>query len=189
MAAAGQAPGAGGERSPGARAARVRAVVLMGVSGCGKSVVGQVLAQRMGWRFRDADDFHPPANVEKMRAGVPFTDHDRWPWLDRLNAMLRHSIAKGHPVVLACSALRQRYRDRLVQRVPGALFVHLAGSFELIESRLAGRRHSYMPATLLHSQFEALEAPVDALTVDVALPVEEIVERVRTRVLARQSNE
>ena len=189
MVAAGQAPGSGGERSTPARPPRIRAVVLMGVSGCGKTTVGLALAHRMGWRFRDADEFHPPANVEKMRAGTPLNDHDRWPWLDRLNAMLRHSIAKGHPVVLACSALKQRYRDRLAHRVPGALFVHLSGSIELIESRLAGRQHTYMPASLLRSQFEALEAPEDAFTVDVALPVEEIVERVRARLLARQSNE
>ena len=176
--------------SPGARdaggdaraAPPVHVVVLMGVSGSGKTTIGRALAQRLGWRFRDGDDYHPPANVEKMRAGRPLDDHDRGPWLDRLNALLRHDLAKGHPVVLACSALRQRYRDRLSAKVPGTLFVHLSGSFELIAARLQGRRHAYMPADLLRSQFDALEVPEEALTMDVALTVEEIVESIRARV-------
>ncbi len=113
----------------GGASAPVRVVVLMGVSGSGKTTIGRALAQRLGWRFRDADDYHPPANVEKMRAGRPLDDHDRAPWLDRLNALLRHDLAKGHPVVLACSALRQRYRDRLSAKVPGVLVVHLSGSY------------------------------------------------------------
>jgi gluconokinase len=154
------------------------AVVLMGVSGCGKSAVGEALARRMGWRFHDADDFHPAANVEKMRGGRALDDEDRWPWLDRLNSVLRHSAAKREPTVLACSALKQRYRDRLAARVPGVLFVHLSGSFELISARLAQRQHRYMPASLLHSQFDALEAPPDAMVVDVALPVDEVVDRI-----------
>lgn len=162
--------------------APVRVVVLMGVSGSGKTTIGRALAQRLGWRFRDADDFHPPANVEKMRAGRPLDDHDRGPWLDRLNALLRHDLAKGHPVVLACSALKQHYRDRLSAKVPGTLYVHLSGSFELIAGRLHGRRHAYMPADLLRSQFETLEVPDEALTMDVALTVEEIVEAIGGRV-------
>ena len=160
----------------------VRAIVLMGVSGSGKSTVGRALAQRLGWRFLDADDYHPQANVEKMRAGVALNDHDRWPWLDRLNAVLRHSLAKGHPAVLACSALKQRYRDRLSQKVAGVMFVHLSGSFELIAGRVSDRRHKYMPSSLLRSQFDALELPDEALTLDVALTVEEIVESIRRRV-------
>lgn len=163
---------------------RPSAVVLMGVSGSGKSAVGEALARRMGWRFHDADDFHPAANVEKMRAGRALDDDDRGPWLDRLNSLLRHSAAKGEPVVLACSALRQNYRDRLAARVPGVRFVHLSGSFELISARLAQRRHRYMPASLLRSQFETLEAPVDAMVADVALPVDELVERIATALAA-----
>jgi gluconokinase len=153
-----------------------RAVVVMGVSGCGKTSVGRALAQRLGARFVDGDDFHPPANVEKMRAGVPLDDVDRAPWLARLNAVLRHATARDEPVVLACSALRQRYRDALADRLPGVRFVHLSGSPELIAARLAQRRHRYMPASLLASQFAALEPPSDAVVVDVGGGVEAIAE-------------
>ena len=166
---------AGGKASA---AGAVNAIVVMGVSGCGKSTVGRALAQRLGWRFADGDDFHPPANVEKMRAGVPLDDTDRAPWLARLNAMLRESVAAGRPVVLACSALRQRYRDALAEGMSGLRFVHLSGSAELIGDRLAARRHRYMPAALLASQFATLEPPADALTLDVAEPVDALVEAI-----------
>ena len=143
------------------------AVVVMGVSGCGKSSVGQALAPRLQARFVDADDFHPPANVAKMRAGVPLDDADRAPWLARLNAVLRHAVARREPVVLACSALRQRHRDALADRLPSVRFVHLSGRFETIAARLEARRHRYMPASLLRSQFDTLEPPADAITVDL----------------------
>lgn len=173
------APVRGNARAGGA----VHAIVVMGVSGCGKSTVGSALADRLGWRFADGDDFHPSANVEKMRAGVPLDDADRAPWLARLNAMLRESAAAGRPVVLACSALRQRYRDALAEGLPGLRFVHLAGSAALIGDRLAARRHRYMPAALLASQFATLEPPADALTLDVAEPVDALVEAVVARLL------
>jgi gluconokinase len=156
--------------------ARPPAVVVMGVSGCGKTEVGGRLAQRLGARFIDADDLHPPANVEKMRAGIPLDDADRAPWLRLLNARLREAAAAGEPVVLACSALKQRYRDSLADGVPGLRFVHLAGNRELIAARLGSRQHRYMPATLLDSQFAALEAPADAIVIDVALPLQAAVE-------------
>ena len=156
--------------------ARPLAVVVMGVSGCGKTAVGSRLAQRLGARFIDADDLHPPANVEKMRAGIPLDDADRAPWLRLLNARLREVTAAGEPVVLACSALKQRYRDTLAAGVPGLRFVHLAGSRELIAARLAARQHRYMPTTLLDSQFATLEPPAEAIVVDVALPLEAAVE-------------
>ncbi len=152
------------------------AVVVMGVSGCGKSSVGAALAARIGARFVDADDFHPPANVAKMRAGVPLDDADRAPWLARLNAVLRHAVAKDESVVLACSALRARYRDTLSDRLPAVHFVHLSGPYELIAGRLAQRQHRYMPPSLLRSQFDALEPPVDAIVVDVAGSVEQVVD-------------
>ncbi len=152
-------------------------VVLMGVSGSGKTTIGEALARRLGWRYVDADDFHPPANVEKMRAGIPLQDADRWPWLDAMNAMLREREAAGSDVVLGCSALKQAYRERLAAGCSTVRWVHLQGSFELIQSRLQGRQHRYMPASLLQSQFATLEAPADALTVDIDAPVEALVDR------------
>jgi len=152
------------------------ATVVMGVCGCGKTVVGSRLAQRLGARFIDADDLHPPANVEKMRAGIPLDDADRAQWLALLNARLRESAAAGEPVVLACSALKQRYRDTLAAGLPGLRVVHLTGSRELIAARLAGRQHRYMPASLLDSQFAALEPPTDAIVIDVAMAIDAVVD-------------
>ena len=154
-------------------------VVVMGVTGCGKSTVGAALAQRMGWRFLDADDFHPPANVAKMAAGTPLTDGDRWPWLDRLAAELRAIEQSGGSAVLACSALKASYRARLAA-AGNVRFVHLAGDEATIAARLASRRHRYMPASLLSSQFATLERPASAIEVDVRLPVERQVEAIRT---------
>ena len=139
-------------------------VLVMGVAGAGKSTLGAALAQRLGWRFLDADDFHPPGNVAKMAAGVPLEDADRWPWLDLLNQKLKEEPA----LVLACSALKEAYRRRLLEGVDRSGIVHLHGSFELIASRLAGRQHRYMPASLLESQFAALEPPAGAIAIDVA---------------------
>lgn len=139
----------------------------MGVSGSGKTTVGRLLAQALGWEFQDADDHHPAANVEKMRAGVPLTDDDRWPWLDALNALLRQRAAAGQSLVLACSALKQVHRERLGRGVAELRLVHLEGSAALIGSRLAGRSGHYMPASLLASQFSTLEAPADAIRLDI----------------------
>jgi gluconokinase len=139
-------------------------VIVMGVSGAGKSTIGAALAAELGWRFIDADDHHPPANVGKMAAGMPLTDADRAPWLEALNLLLK----KEQNAVLACSALKQSYRDRLTAGIPAFALVYLQGSFDLINARLAGRRHRYMPAALLKSQFETLEPPEKAIAVDVA---------------------
>jgi gluconokinase len=146
-------------------------VVVMGVSGSGKTTIGEALARRLGWRFIDADDYHPAANVAKMASGQPLQDADRWPWLDRLNALLREE----DNAVLACSALKERYRQRLAQEVPALTWIYLKGDFDLIRSRLGGRRHRYMPASLLESQFAALEPPANAIVVDVAATPEECV--------------
>ena len=151
--------------------ARPGPVVVMGVSGCGKTTIGRALAERLSRRFLDADDFHPAANVEKMRAGIALDDEDRAPWLERLNALLRHGAAKGEPVVLACSALKRRYRDRLRRSVAGVVFVHLEGDRSLIAARLAARDHAYMPGSLLESQFTALEVP-DPDEVAVRVPID-----------------
>lgn len=153
-------------------------IVVMGVSGCGKTTIGAALARQLGYAFADADDFHPSANVAKMRAGQPLIDEDRWPWLDALNHMLSKTRAQQGAVVLACSALKQRYRDRLSLQLPGLAWVHLSGSFEQISARLALRQHHYMPASLLRSQFEALEAPADALTVSIDAAPETIVQQI-----------
>jgi gluconokinase len=143
-------------------------VILMGVSGVGKTTVGELLSRQTGWPFYDADAFHSPANIEKMRSGIPLTDDDRWPWLDRLNALLRETDGRGGSAILACSALKQRYRDRLAQGMDNVRWVYLAGDFELIKARIDQRKGHYMTAKLLESQFAALEQPVDALVVDVA---------------------
>ncbi len=158
--------------------ATVNAIVVMGVSGCGKSTVGAPLAKRLGWRFEDGDDFQPIANVRKMAAGIPLDDDDRKPWLEACNSMLRRAIARDRPVVLACSALRQSYRDLLANGLPGLRFVHLAGSIDLIAQRLNGREHRYMPASLLVSQFTTLEPPFDALTLDIGEPVDVLVQAI-----------
>ena len=135
----------------------------MGVSGAGKSTIGRLLAERLGWRFLDADEFHPPENVAKMRAGTPLTDEDRRPWLEKLNSMLR----KETDAVLACSALKRIYRDRLTGGLAESKIVFLRGDIELIRSRMKQRQHKYMPASLLESQFATLEAPAGAIEVDI----------------------
>jgi len=136
----------------------------MGVAGAGKSTLGAGLARRLGWPFIDADDHHPPRNVAKMASGIPLEDEDRWPWLDQLNTML----AGEKNVVLACSALKDSYRRRLLAGIGPSRIVYLQGSFELIAARLATRRHRYMPASLLESQFAALEPPAGAIAIDIA---------------------
>jgi gluconokinase len=124
-------------------------VVIMGVSGAGKTTLGEALAQRLGFDFLDGDDWHPPENVAKMAAGTPLGDADRWPWLERLNALLRVREARGQGAVLACSALKETYRKRLMQGLGRCELVYLQGPIELIRERLGERKHRYMPPTLL----------------------------------------
>ena len=157
-------------------------VLVMGVSGSGKNTVGEPLAQRLGWKFIDGDDYHPPENVKKMAAGVPLQDEDRWPWLDRLNGMLRQE----KDAVIACSALKAAYRRRLLAGITNCAIVFLRGSFELIRSRVEQRRHRYMPASLLQSQFETLEPPAKAISVDVSLDVEISLTTILERLNARR---
>lgn len=149
-------------------------IILMGVSGCGKSSVGAGLSQRLGIPYRDGDDLHPAANVEKMRAGHPLTDDDRWPWLDRVAAVL----AADAPVIVGCSALRRAYRDRLRAGAGGPVqFVHLAGSRELLAKRMSARTGHYMPLSLLDTQLAALEppSPDEALTIDIDQTLDAII--------------
>ena len=153
-------------------------VLVMGVSGAGKSSVGAALARALDWRFLDADDFHPPANVARMAAGIALGDEDRWPWLDRIHGELERIEASGGSAVLACSALKQAYRQRLSRGLASVKTVYLHGSYELIHARAATRVHRYMPAALLQSQFDALEPPQDAIAVDVARPPQECLARI-----------
>jgi len=155
-------------------------VLVMGVSGSGKNTIGEPLAQRLGWKFIDGDDYHPPENVKKMAAGIPLQDEDRWPWLDRLNALVRAE----KQALIACSALKEAYRRRLLAGVDDYAIVHLRGSFELIRSRAESRRHRYMPASLLQSQFDTLEPPQGAIDVDVSFDVEISLKKILERLNA-----
>jgi gluconokinase len=134
-------------------------VVVMGVAGCGKSTVGALLADRLGWQFVDGDWLHPAANVEKMRSGVALTDDDRWPWLEAISGRIAQICTEGESVVVACSALKRAYRDVLIGARPGARLVYLKGDAETIARRLAARDGHFMPPSLLASQYEVLEEP------------------------------
>jgi gluconokinase len=146
-------------------------LVLMGVCGCGKTTVGKALGMVLGWPYHDADDFHPQANVAKMASGQPLDDADRWPWLDRIADDMREILASGGHAIFGCSALKQIYRDRL-QRAGDVRIVYLKGDAETIAARLAARKHKYMPASLLPSQFATLEEPEDALVVEIRQNIE-----------------
>jgi gluconokinase len=151
--------------------------VIMGVSGCGKTSVGEGLAARLGVVYRDGDHLHPPENVARMRAGIPLTDADRWPWLDRVAGVL----ASAAPVIVGCSALRRAYRDRIRAGAGAPVrFVHLAGSRAIIAARMAARQGHFMPLTLLDSQFAALEppGPDEALTVDIDQPLPALIDAI-----------
>jgi gluconokinase len=151
----------------------------MGVVGAGKTTVGRLLAERLGWCFADADDFHPAANVEKIRKGIPLDDSDRAPWLSALRDAILHWNAKGQDAVLACSALKRKYRD--VLRVSGVHFVYLKGDFELIEQRLRNRSGHFASNSILKSQFEDLEQPADAITVEIDKTPEALVTEIISR--------
>lgn len=150
----------------------VRAIIVMGVSGSGKSTIGQALAEELGWAFQDGDDYHPPANIEKMASGKPLTDADRRPWLERLRTLIANHLERGEGLVLASSALKQAYRDILIRGNEGAAIVYLRGSFERISERLADREGHFMPPDLLQSQFDALEEPENAFVCEIERSVE-----------------
>jgi gluconokinase len=159
-----------------------RVVLVMGVSGSGKTVVGRLLATAIGWTFRDADDLHPPENVARMRSGQPLTDADREPWLQSLAAVVDAALASSGPgLVLACSALKRSYRDRLRVADPRVKLVHLTGPETILRERISARVGHYMPASLLTSQLATLEPPEAAeraLVIDVIDPPESIAARI-----------
>ncbi len=157
-------------------------LVLMGVSGSGKTTIGRVLAGKLGWTFVDADDYHPAANVEKMHRGIPLNDDDRRPWLDALRRRIDEARDRGENIVLACSALKHAYQDYLQQESPeNVKYVYLSGSEELIRRRLAARKGHFMDPGLLHSQFETLEPPDHAVQIDVTPTPEVIADDIRSK--------
>jgi gluconokinase len=152
-------------------------IVVMGVSGSGKSTVGAALAQRLGVPFADADDFHPPANIAKMKAGIPLGDDDRYPWLEAVGGWLADHCGTGG--VMSCSALKRKYRDLLRKHCPQTEFVHLSGSPEVVAARQASRPGHFMPASLMASQFatlQPLEPDERGVTLDVSRDIDSIVE-------------
>lgn len=156
-------------------------VIVMGVSGCGKTSVGERLAAALNCGFIEGDSLHPPANIEKMSAGIPLDDDDRWPWLDIIGGLVGDSVARGERVIVSCSALKKIYRDRLRAAAGGHLaFVFLQGSRAVFDKRMKARADHFMPSSLLDSQFAALEPPSGepgVVPVDVDLPLADIVEK------------
>ncbi|MGF1589803.1 MAG: gluconokinase [Pleurocapsa sp.] len=152
--------------------------IIMGVSGTGKSTIGKLLSNRTGWAFYDADDFHPQANIDKMNLGIPLTDSDRLPWLEKLQQLITDTLNSKHYAILACSALKTQYREILSHNHPEVVFIYLRGNYEFIQSRVKQRIGHFMNPNLLLSQFDTLEEPQDALVIDVSLAPEMIVEQI-----------
>jgi gluconokinase len=155
-------------------------VVLMGVAGSGKTTIGRGLSKELGWKFYDADDFHPRPNVEKMSRGVPLDDTDRIPWLEALRELVRACLERGESAVLACSALKENYREYLLID-EGVKLVYLKGDYDLIQDRLRTRRGHFMKPEMLDSQFATLEEPEQGIHVDISSPPEEIIKAIRSR--------
>ncbi|HEX3230638.1 MAG TPA: gluconokinase [Pyrinomonadaceae bacterium] len=155
-------------------------IILMGVAGSGKTTTGRKLAESLGWKYFDADDFHSAANVAKMKSGVPLNEEDRKPWLESLQRLIQERLANDQPAVLACSALKQSHRDVLMidERVK---LVYLKGDYALIKARLGGRSNHFLNPALLESQFQTLEEPIGALCVDIQSSPDEIVGMIRSQ--------
>lgn len=155
-------------------------IILMGVAGSGKTTIGHLLSEKLGWPFYDGDDFMPAANIAKMAAGQPLNDEDRKPWLATLNQLIREHMANGRSLIVASSALKKAYRQQLSQGIADEQihFVHLKGDYSLIKERLESREGHFMKANMLTSQFETLEEPQNALVIDIGLPPAEITEQI-----------
>jgi gluconokinase len=158
-----------------------KAIILMGVSGSGKSSLGRQLSKFLGWPFFDGDDFHPEENIAKMSQGIPLDDDDRFVWLAILHDLIAENLVEGKSILLACSALKQKYRDQLSQGNPGIIFVYLKGNFELIFSRLQNREYHFMKKEMLRSQFDTLEEPVDALEINIDQSFDSIIKQTLDR--------
>lgn len=157
-------------------------ILVMGVSGSGKTTVAKKLAESLGWDFRDADEFHSQKNIEKMHSGVALDDADRLPWLQKIQNIIKQYLCENKNLVLTCSALKASYRQMMLVNHESVKLVYLKGSFELIEKRLQTRLNHFMSAKLLQTQFDALEEPIDAFTVDISQSVEAIVQEIREKI-------
>lgn len=152
-------------------------IIYMGVSGCGKTTIAKMTAEALGVPYYEGDAYHPQDNVEKMSRGIPLTDEDRDQWLQRLSDLLQEKLAKGDSGVLSCSALKEKYRDRLNVDPQRIRFIYLKGPYELILNRMTARSAHYMPAELLQNQFDTLEEPEDIFTIDIDQPPEAILDK------------
>ena len=150
----------------------------MGVSGSGKTTLGKALAEKLGWDFFDADNFHPPENIAKMTAGIPLSDSDRAPWLAALHHQLLSTLSADRHPVLACSALKETYRAKLLEGMDGITVIYLKGSYDLILSRMSTREDHYMKPGMLQSQFGELEEPKDAIVLDVKVPLKDMIDAI-----------
>jgi len=157
---------------------KTRFLIVMGVSGCGKTSVGKSLAEHLGWDFYDADDLHPPENIAKMAHGIPLNDSDRAAWLASLHDLISSSLTQNRPGVLACSALKERYRQQLLEGNEDVQIVYLTGSYDLIWSRMIARKEHYMKPHMLQSQFETLEEPTNALIINISMSFDDTVREI-----------
>lgn len=154
-------------------------IIVMGISGAGKTATGSALARATGWTFLEGDNYHPPGNIKKMRHGQPLSDVDRAPWLERLRILIVEQLEQDKDAILSCSALKHEYRQLLQVNADQVRFVFLKGDFDLIHHRLGKRHGHFMTADLLASQFEALEPPSDVFTLNITEPVVSLVEKIR----------
>lgn len=155
--------------------------LIMGVSGSGKTTVGKALAQKLRWDFFDADDFHPAQNIAKMTNGIPLSDSDRAPWLASLHQLLVSTLRSNHHPILACSALKEKYRAQLLDGLEGIEIIYLRGDYDLIWSRMSARTGHYMRPEMLRSQFAAIEEPTSGFALDISISVEDMIDKIMAR--------
>jgi gluconokinase len=154
------------------------ALIIMGVSGSGKTTIGLALENALGWAFFDGDDFHPPENLKKMTSGIPLNDHDRAPWLERLQHLISDQLQDGNSILIACSALKRHYRQVLKGGRSDVIFIYLKGDYQIIKARMQARSRHYMKPGMLRSQFETLEEPINAMVINIDQPISQIVNKI-----------